>query len=249
MPIEGVAAWVACCVAAALIGMAKGGFAGIGTLATPLVALFLPPLVAIGLLLPVFILQDLVSVWIFRKDWNRWIIAWMMPGAIVGFCLGWLFASITNSSGLGAAVGRLTIIFAVHRLWIERGNRLAAPANSPGWMGILFGAASGFTSQVAHSGAPPFQMWVAPRKLPQSTYVGTNAVLFAAINWLKVPTYISLGALTLDVLSTSLALAPIAMGATLISLKLVKRLEVERFYKLSYWLMLVLGFFLVIRSM
>src|SRR3546814_3194858 len=48
---------------------------------SPLAALVLPPATAAALLLPVLIVQDVISVWSFRKTWDGWIIAWMLLGA------------------------------------------------------------------------------------------------------------------------------------------------------------------------
>ena len=36
-------------------------------------------------------------------------------------------------------------------------------------------------------------MWVMPRKLPRDTFVGTTAIFFACVNWIKVPAYVALG--------------------------------------------------------
>ena len=101
---------------------------------------------------------------------------------------GGIAASVSESAVLGL-VGAISIVFGLYRLWIERGGRIAAPARSPGWVGTLFGVASGFTSQIAHAGQPPFQIWVLPRGLDRDTLVGTTAIFFAATNWLKVPAY------------------------------------------------------------
>src|SRR3546814_15591040 len=60
--------------------------------------------------------------------------------------------------------------------------------------GSRFGFATGLTSQIAHAGGPPFQMWVTPRRLPHLVFIGTSSVLFALINWMKVPAYLALGA-------------------------------------------------------
>lgn len=241
--------WAACLVAVTLIGMGKGGFAGLGALATPILALVLPPVVAIGILLPVLIVQDAVSVWSFRREWDRWIVAWMLPGAVAGIAIGWYFADSVDDLILAAAVGLVSALFAAQRLWVERAGTIALPSTSPGWVGMLFGVATGFTSQVAHAGSPPFQMWVTPRRLPHPVYVGTNAVLFAAINWLKVPAYVALGAMPLPILKASAALIPVAILATLISLRFVRRLPGEKFYRLVYWVMLLLGLYLMSRAL
>lgn len=230
-----------CALAVVLVGMAKGGFAGLGVLATPLVALALPPSEAAAVILPILIAQDVISVWSFRHSWDRWIVAWMLPGAVVGIGIGWAFAAWVNENVLMAALGLITLGFGLYRLWLERGHRVVAASTSPGWVGLLFGAATGLTSQIAHAGGPPFQIWVAPRKLPHVTYVGTNSILFAAINWLKLPSYIALGVMTHEVLVAALMLLPLAAASTLVSIRLLRRLKPDRFYHITYWLMVFLG--------
>src|SRR3546814_13810038 len=90
-----------------MLGMAKGGLAGVGALATPLAALVLPPATAAAVLLPVLIVQDVVSVWAFRRTWDGWIIAWMVPGAALGVAAGWFYAERVNEAQLMAAVGAI----------------------------------------------------------------------------------------------------------------------------------------------
>jgi uncharacterized membrane protein YfcA len=140
-----------------------------------------------------------------------------------------------------AALGLITAVFGVYRLWVERGGRIVAASTSPGWVGMLFGALTGLTSQIAHAGGPPFQMWVTPRRLPHLTFAGTNAILFAIINWAKVPGYLALGAMTREVLVAAAMLLPLAILSTLAGVWLVKRLPPQRFYVLIYWLMIGLG--------
>lgn len=235
-------ATLAACVAAViLVGMAKGGFSGLGALGTPVAALALPPSTAAAILLPILIVQDVVSVWAFRHTWDRWIVGWMLPGAVAGIAIGWAMAANIDEKALMGLLGAITLLFGSYRLWVERGDRLVAASTSPGWVGALFGAATGFTSQVAHAGGPPFQMWVTPRKLPHLTYAGTNAILFAAINWIKVPSYMALGAFNRDVLVSAALLVPLAIGTTLVSVRVIRVLHPQRFYTLIYLLMVLLG--------
>jgi uncharacterized membrane protein YfcA len=53
-----------------LIGLAKGGFSGLGALGTPLIALAVDPVRGAAILLPILIVQDVVSVTAFRKSWD-----------------------------------------------------------------------------------------------------------------------------------------------------------------------------------
>ena len=228
-------------VAVVLLGMAKGGLAGVGALATPLAALVLPPATAAALLLPVLIVQDVISVWSFRKTWDGWIIAWMLPGAALGILAGYYYAERVNEAQLMAALGAITLAFGLYRLWVERGGRIVAASRSPGWVGSLFGVATGLTSQIAHAGGPPFQMWVTPRRLPHLFFIGPSSVLFALINWMKVPAYLALGAFPHEVVVAALLLMPLAIVSTLLTVRWMKRINPERFYVLIYALMVLLG--------
>jgi uncharacterized membrane protein YfcA len=101
----------------------------------------------------------------------------------------------------------------------------------------------GISSQIAHAGGPPFQMWVTPRKLPHETFVETSAITFAAINWMKVPSYLLLGSLSREVLTA--AALPLAVAATWAGVWLVRRIDSTRLYSLVYALMVARGLRLV----
>ena len=228
-------------LAVIVLGLAKGGLAGLGALATPLLALAIAPASAAALLLPVLLVQDVVSVWSYRRTWSGWIIGWMLPGALVGVVLASLFAAAVPEDAVLLALGLITALFGLYRLWAERGGRIVAASNSPGWVGTLFGAACGFTSQIAHAGGPPFQMWVTPRRLPHETFVGTSSITFAAINWMKVPSYLALGSFNRAVLEAAGLLMPLAIAATFAGVWMVRRMDSARFYTLVYLLMIALG--------
>ncbi|WP_293383887.1 sulfite exporter TauE/SafE family protein [Phenylobacterium sp. SCN 70-31] len=231
--------------AVVLMGFAKGGFAGVGALSMPLLALTVSPVRAAAILLPILIVQDVVSVWAFRREWDRRIVAVMLPGAAVGILAGYLLAAQVSAAAVLGALGAISIVFALHRLWLMYGGAVQAPANSPPVVGVLFGAISGFTSQIAHAGGPPFQMWVLPRGLSPPRLAGTTAVFFAVINWLKVPAYAALGQFTPGNLLTVAALLPVAIASTFAGVWLVKRIAAERFYVAIYGLMIPVGAYLV----
>ena len=75
------------------LGISKGGFAGAGMIATPLLALAVPPLQAAAILLPILLCQDAMSAWVYRRRWSGWNLKVMLPGAVVGVGAAWLFAA------------------------------------------------------------------------------------------------------------------------------------------------------------
>ena len=226
-----------------LLGLAKGGFAGIGVVAVPLIALAVPPVLAASITLPILIVQDVVSVWSFRKTWSGKILALMLPAAAVGIFGGYALAAHVRPAAVELAVGAISIAFAVQRLWVERSGapvREARPEGLP-WRGVLAGVAAGFTSQISHAGGPPFQMYVLPKRLPRDTFVGTSSLFFAAVNWMKVPAYLALGQFTHKALMTAAVLLPLAIASTWAGVWFVRRVPAERFYQVIYVLLIGVG--------
>ncbi|MDB5456177.1 MAG: hypothetical protein JWP92_1762 [Caulobacter sp.] len=227
-----------------LLGLAKGGFAGIGLVAVPLMALAVSPVLAASITLPILLVQDVVGVWAFRKTWDARILRLMLPSAMVGIVAGWALAAFVPPAAVELAVGLISVAFALQRLWTERVVAAAAAVEAgPGrpWLGILCGVVSGFTSQVAHAGAPPFQIYVLPRRLPRDVFIGTSALFFAAVNWMKVPAYIALGQINRTTLTTAAVLLPLAIASTWAGVWLVRRAPTEGFYKLIYGLLVAVG--------
>jgi uncharacterized membrane protein YfcA len=223
-----------------LMGLAKGGFAGVGAMSMPLLALVISPVQGAAILLPVLLVQDAIGVWAFRRNLDRSILALLLPSAAIGIALGYLLAAEVSTTGVLATLGIISIAFAAYRLWISRGNQ-PAPKHASPFVGGLLGIASGFTSQVAHAGQPPFQMYVLPKRLPPATLVGTTAIFFATVNWLKVPAYYALGQFTPENLTASAIMMPVAIASTFAGVWLVRRVNAERFYTFIYCLMLVVG--------
>src|SRR5215213_2148747 len=79
--------------AVTLMGLAKGGFSGIGLLALPLMALVVSPVQSAAILLPLLIVQDVVSVFAYRHSWDRRNLAILVPSAGVGILAGYFLAA------------------------------------------------------------------------------------------------------------------------------------------------------------
>ena len=231
--------------AVTLIGLSKGGFVGMGALSLPILALAISPVRAAAILLPILIVQDVVGVWAFRKHWDGHVLGWMLPGSLIGIALGWFFAAQVSESAVLGVVGAISILFGAYRIWIDRRGAIGVATRSPGWVGTLCGVASGFTSQIAHAGQPPFQIWVLPKKLERDVLVGTTAIFFAVTNWLKVPAYWALGQFSRENLLAAAALMPVAILSTVAGVQLVRRVSPARFYSAIYVLMVLVGVKLV----
>ena len=231
--------------AVVLMGLSKGGFSGLGLLSLPLMALIVSPVQAAAIMLPILIVQDVVTVWSYRREFDLRNLATLAPGAFVGVLAGYLLAAKVSDAAVGLAVGIISIGFALRRML--GGNRSATVATKARWgAGSVWGVVCGFTSMIAHAGGPPFQIYVMPQKLPPAVFVGTGAIFFAAMNLVKVIPYVALGQFSIQNLTASAALLPVAVAATFAGVWLVRRVPAERFYTYIYWLLLLVGAKLVL---
>jgi uncharacterized protein len=228
------------------LGLGKGGFVGIGMIATPLLALAVPPLQAAAVLLPILMCQDIISIWTYRRRWSAWNLKVLMPGAVLGTSAAAVFASSVSNAGIEVTIGAIGLAFALYtwlgpRLLPQLRQIADEPRRPPIVLGILWGAMSGFMSLLIQVGAPPFQIHILPQRLDKLTLVGTSVIFFAFVNWMKILPYFALGQFSPRNFATSLALLPLAIATNFLGIWLVRKTPQERFYQISYLLMFLIS--------
>jgi uncharacterized protein len=235
--------------AVVILGIGKGGYAGVGMLAMPLMALYLPPIKAASIMLPILIVQDAVSAWAYRRDWDRRNLAILLPGAAVGVGLGYLLAARLQVGVIEAVLGLIAIVFGLRQIALVRGARTPAPKRARALPGLFYCAAAGFTSMIAQSGAPPFQIYTIPQRLPRDTFVGTSVVFFTVVNWMKLPAFLALGEMDRETLTLGIILMPVAVVSTWLGVWLVRRSSGPILYLIIFGLMVVVGVRLLLRGL
>jgi uncharacterized protein len=235
--------WLLAVLAVTALGLSKGGFAGAGMIATPLMSLFMPPLQAAAMLLPIQIVQDVLACWIFRKTYSAWNLKVMLPGALIGVGAAWIFAAHVSDSVIRFMLSVVSILFVLHA-WF-------APTPPPGGpppsahAGTFWGSCAAFTSAICQAGNPPFQMFVLPQNLEKLTYVGTFVMFFAVVNALKVIPYFALGQFSLPNFTMTLMLIPVATAANYLGVWLVKRTPTILFYRIAHILIFLISLELI----
>lgn len=219
--------------AVTFLGLSKGGFAGVGMMATPLLALYAPPLQAAAILLPILLCQDAISIWTYRKDWNAWNLKVMLPGSLIGIGAAWALAAHVSDNAVRLSVGLIGVAFVLN-VWFAPKRKTARPPTAA--RGVFWGAVAGFTSTLSQAGGPPFQVHVLPQRMEKLTLVGTTTMFFAAVNLFKVVPYLALGQFSADGLGTSAVLLPIAVFTNFLGIWLVRITPTELFYRIAYWL-------------
>lgn len=236
--------WTIAVIAVFIVALSKSGLVGsLGMVAVPLLSLVMPPRDAAGLLLPLLLVMDAIAVWTYRKDADWRILKLMLPGAMVGGLVGWALWTVVNDAMVLLFVGIITLLFILDALLPWR-KKLQGIAPSKPW-GAFWGGLAGFTSFISHTGGPPFQIYVLPQRLTPVLYSGTTAFFFAIVNTSKLVPYYFLGQLNPTNLAQAAILAPVAVIGVFVGVYLVRRISVQRFYQLTYWLVFLLALKLI----
>jgi uncharacterized membrane protein YfcA len=226
-----------------LLGLAKGGFASMGMLAVPLLALVISPVQAAGITLPILILSDLVAIISYWGVFDRRTVQIILPGSIVGVFIGWLTAAWVTEHEIRLIIGVISVLFALN-YWF-RDRLRPAPHGHDVVKGTFWGIISGFVSFVSHAGGPPYQMYVVPLRLEPRVFAGTTVLIFAIVNAIKAVPYFLLGQFDAANLLASAVLLPISIPATFLGVWLVKKIKADAFYRIVYRLIFVVGIYLV----
>ncbi|MBX2836226.1 MAG: sulfite exporter TauE/SafE family protein [Gammaproteobacteria bacterium] len=215
-------------VAAFIVGLSKGGLPAVGMLSVPLLSLNMSPMIAAVLLLPIYLLSDVFSVWLYRKEYSAPNLKILIPAGTVGVAIGWAMAAYVSDQMVALLVGVMGILFCLHTWTKKDKGSIGKPASIP--RGIFWGTFSGFTSFISHAGGPPFQIFVLPQKLPKMVFAGTSTITFAVINLAKVVPYSMLHPYNKSTLLVCALLVPAAAIGTLLGKSLIKRLSEKWFY-------------------
>ena len=221
--------FVTAAIAAFLVGASKGGLPMVGVLGVPLMALVMPPVAAAAMLLPVYIVSDMVGLWAYRKEYSLRNLAILVPAMVLGVGFGWATAKITQEWMVTLLVGVVGLYYCITVVF-RKANAPPRRADVP--RGIFWGMIAGFTSFVSHTGGPPYQTYVLPQKLPKMMFAGTSTIVFAIINLVKLVPYWALGQFNTGNLEIAAMLSPIAIVGALIGYKATEIVPERIFFRL-----------------
>jgi uncharacterized protein len=217
------------CLASFVVGASKGGLPMVGVLSVPLLAQVMDPIAAAALLLPVFIVSDMVGLWAYRKEYDRRNLAIMVPAMIFGVGIGWATAHIVPERVVTLFVGLIGLFYCVTAV-MRRKDTEPKPADIP--RGVFWGTIAGITSFVSHTGGPPYQMYVLPQKLPKMVFAGTSTIAFAIINAVKLLPYWALGQFNPGNLELAAMLSPVAIVGAVVGYKATTMIPQKQFFQL-----------------
>lgn len=234
------------------IGLAKAGFAGVGAVNVPLLAVIVnDPSFAVGVILPMLIAGDFTVGWRFFGQWDKRLVLTMLPGAIAGVALG---APILNTlSGnteiFERAIGVVALVFTLLQMVLEK-RRTEQPGDehqpAPVWAGLLAGTLTGIVSTVAHQGGLVTNLYLLNQRLTKERFAATAMGLYCALNLTKLIPYLQQGKINPETFHYSLVGLPFVVLGVLLGAQLLKKISPKFFANFILWLTLLVGLKLAI---
>jgi len=217
-------------VIALLIGLSKGGFGGPVPVAllTPLLSQIMPAAQAVGLVLPLLLVGDLIALRMYWGQWDLDRVKLMLPLAVVGIVVGALVLLLLAESQqdllLRRILGAFTLLVVLYK--IGSGGLKNIQYHPRDWHGQVAGWASGFGSALANVGAPPFTAYMLLQNVNPTIFIGTATLFFAIVNTVKLPfTLLSSNVLNLHLLASIIWVVPVIPLASWVGRRFVGRIN------------------------
>lgn len=232
LPPFSPAEWLLAALAAFCIGFSKSGFTGVGLVTVVVMARLFPPRESTGVLLPLLICGDILSVIVFHQH-ARWPHIWrMLPPTVAGIIAGYFLMQHIPDAAFGPVIGSIVLLMVllhVSRQWLPKVYAQLPHTRSFAWsMGIF----SGLATMLANAAGPVMALYFLAIDVPKFELVGTSAWFFLIVNIFKVPFSAHLGLITLQSLLFNLVLVPLVAAGIFAGRQLIRVIPQALFEKL-----------------
>jgi len=208
--------WLLGIFSAFMIGVAKTGAPGVGTMIAPLMVLTVGDArLAAAWTLPVLSTADVFAVLYWRRHAEARQLLSLIPWVLVGIAGGAVALSLDELI-IRRIIGVIIVGMLLVYLW-----RRFRPTGQVEGNPALYGVSAGFATTLANASGPVMNMYLLTKKLPKEKFVATGAWFFFAVNILKSPVYAwyhlySRASLLFDLLMVPAVLAGALAGRWLI---------------------------------
>lgn len=219
-----------------IYGLAKGGLgASLGVIAVPLMALTGSPVQAAAVLLPILCVMDIFAIKAHWRHADMKEIRFMLPSALVGILFAYIIIDFLPRNYVSILVGIISISFALQFLFFKKKKAMNK------FLSSCLCMLSGLSSAMIHSGGGPITVYLIPKGMDKKVLIGTMAVFFGLLNYIKIIPYSLAGSFNAENLSTSLILIPLAPIGVKLGTMLLDVIDQELLYKICYILLLISG--------
>jgi len=216
--------WLLGMFCAFMIGVAKTGAPGVGTMIAPLMVLTVGDArFAAAWTLPVLSTADVFAVAYWRRQAEARQLFSLIPWVLVGIA-GAAVALSLDEAVIRKIIGGIIVAMLAIYLW-RRFSQTPQVAGNPAFYGIC----TGFASTLANGAGPVMNIYLLSRKLPKEQFVATGAWFFFVVNLLKVPVYAWHGLYSRESLTFDLLMVPAVLAGALAGRWLIRNIDQSMF--------------------
>jgi uncharacterized membrane protein YfcA len=224
---------------ALMIGTAKTGAPGVGTLIVPLMVMVVGDArYAAAWTAPILSTGDIFAVVYWRRHADARKLFSLIPWVVAGMAAG-AFALGLTEMVLRRTIG--IIVLAMLALNLRQryypGVRVANAA-------AFYGIAAGFATTIANAAGPVMNMYLLSRRLSKEQFVATGAWFFFVVNLAKVPIYLWYGLFSAQSLVFDLLMVPAVICGAFMGLWLIRKIPQSLFDTLIFLLTAISSIFL-----
>jgi len=216
--------WLLGMFCAFMIGVAKTGAPGVGTMIAPLMVLTVGDArFAAAWTLPVLSAADIFAVAYWRRHAEARQLFSLIPWVLVGIAAAAGALSL-DEAVIRKIIGGIIIGMLAIYLW-RRFSPTPQVAGNP----AFYGMCTGFASTLANGAGPVMNIYLLSRKLPKEKFVATGAWFFFVVNLLKVPVYAWHGLFSRESLTFDLLMVPAVLAGALAGRWLIRNINQSMF--------------------
>lgn len=231
--------WIAIFLSALLIGAAKTGMQGLGTMVVPILALVAGAKPSTGLILPMLCAADLMAVLYYRRMAEWKYILKLLPYTLSGFGIALAVDSFIPPR-LFKYLLALCILIGLAVLFYSEKKKESPSFFSAWWTAPLFGLLGGFTTMIGNAAGPIMAVYLLAMRLPKYAFVGTGAWFFLIVNYLKLPLQAWVwNNITTETLLINLYCLPFIIVGAIIGIIITKHLPEKSYRKVIIGLTII----------
>jgi len=216
--------WLLGIFSAFMIGVAKTGAPGVGTMIAPLMVLTVGDArFATAWTLPVLSTADVFAVAYWRRHAEARQLFSLIPWVLVGIA-GAAAALSLDEAVIRKIIGAIIVGMLAIYLW-SRFSPTPQVAGNPAFYGIC----TGFASTLANAAGPVMNIYLLSRKLPKEKFVATGAWFFFVVNLLKAPVYAWHGLYSRESLTFDVLMVPAVLAGALAGRWLIRNIDQSMF--------------------
>ena len=231
--------WALFCLAVFIVGFSKTGLPGITIVAVPLMAMVLPAKISVGVLLPIYMIADLISVWSYWRfaQWRCCFPYLIFVG--LGIWAASFVVGAVDDRTFGVVIGWVVLVLILLNVALDAWRAARKTGVSPVETAsgkepslatsAFFGLSAGLVSALANAAGPIVTLYMIVTRLEKFQFLGTTAVCAFVMNWIKVPLFLSLGSINLESLKLDVAAIPIVVLGGLAGIVFARKLPQKAF--------------------